>query len=422
MHMENSSSSSPHLFIAFFSLLVITGVLSKSTIEPCSGSESCPALLGYTLYADLKLSEVAALFHVDPLAILAANAFDPAVPDVEDHILPAGLLLRIPTRCSCADGIRRSLAARYRTRPGDTLAYVAASVFGGLASPDQIREANSIPDPSALDVGRTLVIPLPCACFNLSDNFLPALYLSYVVRPGDSVPSIAARYSTTATDIMNVNAVGGPAAISPGDVLVIPLPACTSMLPNDASDFGLIVANGTYSITAGQCVQCSCGPGNLKLYCTPASLSVSCSSMQCRGSNLVLGNITARSSSAGCSVTSCTYGGFVNGSIVTKLTSSLQPRCPVQPQLPSLATPPTTLVHDLFLAPTPLPLPPQPGGAMPTPKGSPKSPTVPGEFALPGVSPAIGPDGGAAAMASSVSPLNHGREMLLLCLFLRFLL
>ncbi|RWW35892.1 hypothetical protein BHE74_00059121 [Ensete ventricosum] len=82
------------------------------------------------------------------------------------------------------------------------------------------------------------------------------------------------------------------------------------MLPNDASDFGLIVANGTYSITAGQCVQ---------LYCTPASLSVSCSSMQCRGSNLVLGNITARSSSAGCSVTSCTYGGFVNGSIVTKL-------------------------------------------------------------------------------------------------------
>ncbi|URE46063.1 lysM domain-containing GPI-anchored protein, partial [Musa troglodytarum] len=317
MHMENSSSS-PHLFIAFFSLLV-TGVLSKSTIEPCSGSESCPALLGYTLYADLKLSEVAALFNADPLAILAANAFDAAVPDVEDRILPAGLLLRIPTRCSCADGIRRSLAARYRTRPGDTLAYVASSVFGGLASPDQIREANSIPDPSALDVGRTLVIPLPCACFNLSDNFLPAIYLSYVVRPGDSVPSIAARYSTTATDVMNVNAVGGPAAISPGDVLVIPLPACASMLPNDASDFGLIVANGTYSITASQCVQCSCGPGNLKLYCTPASLSVSCSSMQCRGSNLTLGNITARSSSAGCSVTSCAYGGFVNGSIVTNL-------------------------------------------------------------------------------------------------------
>ncbi|CAL9102563.1 unnamed protein product [Musa textilis] len=419
MHMENSSSS-PHLFIAFFSLLV-TGVLSKSTIEPCSGSESCPALLGYTLYADLKLSEVAALFHADPLAILAANAFDAAVPDVEDRILPAGLLLRIPTRCSCADGIRRSLAARYRTRPGDTLAYVASSVFGGLASPDQIREANSIPDPSALDVGRTLVIPLPCACFNLSDNFLPAIYLSYVVRPGDSVPSIAARYSTTATDVMNVNAVGGPAAISPGDVLVIPLPACASMLPNDASDVGLIVANGTYSITASQCVQCSCGPGNLKLYCTPASLSVSCSSMQCRGSNLTLGNITARSSSAGCSVTSCAYGGFVNGSIVTKLTASLQPRCPVQPQLPSLTAPPTTLVHDLFLAPTPLPLPPQPGGAMPTPKESPKSSSVPGEFALPGVSPAIGPDGG-AAMASSVSPLNHGRAMLLLCLFLRFLL
>ncbi|WOK96183.1 hypothetical protein Cni_G04890 [Canna indica] len=318
--MENSLILLLLLLLCLF--VLVTTVVSKSTIEPCTGSDSCPALLGYTLYADLKLSEVAALFHVDPLAILAANAFDPTVPDVEDHILPAGLLLRIPTRCSCADGIRRSLAARYRTRPGDSLAFIAGSVFGGLAAPDQIREANSIPDPSALDVGRSLVIPLPCTCFNLSDNFLPAVYLSYVVRDGDSIPGIAAMYSTTVTDIMNVNSLGGPSAISPGDVLAIPLPACTSMFPKYASDFGLVVANGTYAITAGRCVQCSCGPGNLNLYCTPASLSVSCSSMQCRGSNLMLGNITAKSTSAGCNVTSCNYNGFVNGSIVTNATSA----------------------------------------------------------------------------------------------------
>lgn len=49
----------------------------------------------------------------------------------------------------------------------------------------------------------------------------------------------------------------------------------------------------------------------------PASLAASCSSMQCNNSNLMVGNVTAQQSSAGCNVTSCSYGGFVNGTIVT---------------------------------------------------------------------------------------------------------
>ena len=49
----------------------------------------------------------------------------------------------------------------------------------------------------------------------------------------------------------------------------------------------------------------------------PASLAVSCSSMQCKSSNLMLGNITVQQSSAGCNVTSCGYDGFVNGTIIT---------------------------------------------------------------------------------------------------------
>nr|CAD1827123.1 unnamed protein product [Ananas comosus var. bracteatus] len=256
--------------IVFLSLPLVS--LSKSTIEPCSVSDACPALLGYTLYADLKVSEVAALFRADPFTLLAANALDfTSVPDVPDRILPAGLFLRVPTLCSCADGIRKSLSTRYRTRPADTLASIAADVFGGLASADQIREANGIQDPSAVDVGRTLVVPLPCACFNSTDNFLPAVYLSYVVRGGDTVPAIAARYSTTVADIINANGMGGT-AVGPGDILAIHCQlACPSMFPRYASDYGMLVANATYAITADHYVQCSCGPGNLNLYCTPAS-------------------------------------------------------------------------------------------------------------------------------------------------------
>lgn len=202
---------------------VVVLVSSKSTIEPCSNSDSCNALLGYTLYTELKVSEVASLFQVDPIAVLTANAIDISYPDVENHILPARLFLKIPITCSCVDGIRKSVSTRYKTHPSDTLSSIADSVYAGLVSADQIREANSISDPSVLDVGQTLTVPLPCTCFNGTDNSLPAIYLSYVVRPVDSLAAIAARYSTTITDLMNVNAMGST-SIKDGDILAVPLP------------------------------------------------------------------------------------------------------------------------------------------------------------------------------------------------------
>lgn len=130
--------------MTIFPLLLLLSVLpfslSKTTIEPCSGSDSCPALLGYTLYTDLKVSEIAALFRTDPYSILATNGFDLTLPDAAHRILPAGLFIRIPTVCSCSDGIRKSVSTRYTTRPTDTLTSIASNVFSGLASADQIHQ------------------------------------------------------------------------------------------------------------------------------------------------------------------------------------------------------------------------------------------------------------------------------------------
>lgn len=212
------------LFVILTSILAnVAFVCAKSTIEPCSNSDSCNALLGYTLYTDLKVSEVGSLFQVDPISILTANAIDVSYPDVENHILPSQLFIKIPISCSCVDGIRKSVSTRYKTRPSDTLSSIADSIYAGLVSSDQIREANSIADPSLLDVGQTLVVPLPCTCFNGTDNSLPAIYLSYVVQPEDTLSGIAFRYSTTITDLMDVNAMGNP-AIKAGDILAVPLP------------------------------------------------------------------------------------------------------------------------------------------------------------------------------------------------------
>lgn len=198
----------------------------KSTLESCSSSTACPAFLSYTLYADLKLAELAALFAADPLAILAANSIDFAVPDPADRILPAGLPIRVPVPCACSDGIRKATSVRYVSRPGDTLASIASAVYGGLTTPDWIRDSNGILDTKAadaVDAGTTLFVPLHCACFGGVDNGVPAVYLTYVVGKGDTVAAIAQRYRTTATDLMSINDMA-TADLAAGDIVVVPLP------------------------------------------------------------------------------------------------------------------------------------------------------------------------------------------------------
>ncbi|XP_057486703.1 lysM domain-containing GPI-anchored protein 1-like [Actinidia eriantha] len=394
--MPNRTPISLYLFFTIWVSANVAPIASKSTIEPCSNSDTCNALVGYTLYTDLKVSEVASLFQIDPISLLTANSIDISYPDVENHILPSQLFLKIPILCSCIDGIRKSVTTRYMTRPSDSLSTIADSVYGGLVSADQIKEANSISDPSVLDVGQTLVVPLPCTCFNGTDNFLPAIYMSYVVQDVDTLSGIAASYLTTITDLMTVNALGSP-AINAGDILALPLSACASNLPRYASDYGLSVPNGSYAITASHCVQCSCGPGTRNLYCMPSSLAVSCSSMQCRNSNLMLGNITWQQSSAGCNVTSCSYGGYVNGSIITTLSTSLQPRCPGIQQFPPLIAPPSWVGPSLF---APAPAPSQAGGAATNPKSS----IVPSSGSGLGLPPTNAPSGGLSSAGPVVNP------------------
>ncbi|GER40331.1 LysM domain-containing GPI-anchored protein 1 [Striga asiatica] len=302
----------------------------KSTIDPCSDSGVCSALVGYTLYTDLKVSQVASLFAVDPIALLLANAFDASIPDVENHILPSDLLLKVPVRCACLNGIRQAAGVTYRTLASDTAASISGGVYGGLVSPDQISSANphaGITD-AVIPAGTQLSIPLPCTCFNNTDNNLPAVYMSYVVNgSADTLSGIAASYQTTVTDLMNVNNMASQ-DLEGGDILAIPLSACASNFPIYAEDYGLVVPNGSYAITASHCVLCSCGSGSRNLYCEPAPLAVSCSSMQCPNSNLMIGNVTAQQSAGGCNVTSCSYSGFVNKTISATLSTYLQPRCP----------------------------------------------------------------------------------------------
>ncbi|GMN38288.1 hypothetical protein TIFTF001_007499 [Ficus carica] len=105
--------------------------------------------------------------------------------------------------------------------------------------------------------------------------------------------------------------------------------ACSSSIRNDSLDSSLLVPNGTYAVTAHQCVKCSCdSANNWTLQCEPSQLNptnwTTCSYAQCSDSSSF--SVVNTTSSGTCTGTTCGYAGYNNETIFTTLVQ--QPTCP----------------------------------------------------------------------------------------------
>lgn len=328
-----------------FQLIVFSAIISfifskipsapaKSVIEPCSSSDSCTSLLSYLLPYDSKISEIAYRFQLDISDLLAANSITPQVSS--ELILKSNTLLRIPIWCPCTDGIRRSTSTTYEVRPADTLESISEG-FGGLVSAEQIGVANGVAEEKKkkkpLISGESLVIPLPCTCFNNSNNGLPAVYSSYVVRRGESLSAIAEIFGNTVAELQAVNGLTRP-VVEDGDILSVPISACSSTNLNWHNE-SLIVPNASHALTANRCIKCMCGPTDLNLRCLASGIVTSCSHLQCKGSDMFIGDYTYNKYSTNlqpnttlCNVTACVYRGHYGRKIFRSLVNYSQIHCP----------------------------------------------------------------------------------------------
>lgn len=105
-----------------------------------------------------------------------------------------------------------SVATRYRVRAGDTLSEIAER-FG--TSVKALARANHIININLIRIGQVLVIPRPGAVL------AGPTPLRYVVRVGDTLSAIAARFGTTVKAIARANHITNPNLIRAGQVLQI---------------------------------------------------------------------------------------------------------------------------------------------------------------------------------------------------------
>ena len=124
-----------------------------------------------------------------------------------------GAAATVPT----ASASSQAPGTTYVVQPGDTLSSIAAR-YGTTAA--ALATANAIADPNLIYAGQTLVVSASSAVPTASASS-QAPGTTYVVQPGDTLSSIAARYGTTAAALATANAIADPNLIYAGQSLVV---------------------------------------------------------------------------------------------------------------------------------------------------------------------------------------------------------
>lgn len=97
----------------------------------------------------------------------------------------------------------------YVVQPGDTITGIANAFH---VDPDNILIRNNIIDPNRIRVGQVLYIP----------KGEPTVPREHVVQPGERLTDIAIRYKVDLNALIEVNHLGNPDRILPGQVIIIP--------------------------------------------------------------------------------------------------------------------------------------------------------------------------------------------------------
>ena len=126
-------------------------------------------------------------------------------------------------------GHSAAFAQSVQVQPGDTLSAIAARYHTTVAA---LAAANGISNPNLVIAGTTLQIPGSAPAPAPVTPAAPASSVpatSVVVRPGDTLSAIAARYHTTVAALVAANHIANPNLVYAGSYLVLPAP--TSVPP-----------------------------------------------------------------------------------------------------------------------------------------------------------------------------------------------
>ena len=211
-----------HFTPLLLTLLLFSTLHSRSSSQTfkCTTPTTCHSLIDYISPNATTLSHIKTLFSVKNIhSILAANNLP--LSTLPNSTISANQTIKISFPCTCINNTGHSNKQPiYTVQKDDGLSHIAAEVFSGLVTYQEIAAVNNIPDVNLIKVGQKLLIPLPCNCDDVDG--VKVVHYGHVVEAGSSLELIAQEYGTSTDTLVKLNGVNDSSLLA-GQVLDVPL-------------------------------------------------------------------------------------------------------------------------------------------------------------------------------------------------------
>lgn len=152
----------------------------------------------YIVKAGDTLTKIAALYGVSVQQLVTANKL------LNANVIRVGQLITIPT-------------TNYTVKAGDTLTKIAKAY---QVTVQQLTAVNHLANPNILKTGQ--VVKIPAKTITPTTPKSTPVALTYTIKSGDTLYSIAKEYGSTVQDIVTANKLPNANVIKVGQVLKIP--------------------------------------------------------------------------------------------------------------------------------------------------------------------------------------------------------
>ncbi|KAK9068199.1 hypothetical protein SSX86_012310 [Deinandra increscens subsp. villosa] len=212
----------------------------NTTGYACNLNQTAPSCHTYAFFQvmgpnQLDLASISDLFSVSrPMIAKPSN-----LTSLTSPLFPNQALF-IPLTCTCNSvNTTTNLSyakLNYTIKKGDTFYLVSTNLFHNLTTYQSVEIVNPTLVPINLTIGQDVIFPIFCKCPTKTQLQNQVNYLiSYVFQPYDTISSIASRFGSTTTSIVEVNGD----KIRPWDIVFVPvsrLPELKQPSPTVSSD------------------------------------------------------------------------------------------------------------------------------------------------------------------------------------------
>ncbi|XP_030929477.1 lysM domain receptor-like kinase 3 isoform X2 [Quercus lobata] len=185
-------------------LLVLFSVFSSIAESACS--KGCDlALASYYVWNGSNLTFISQMLQSDlniiPNTIVSYNKLTVASQDsVKDDIR-----VNVPFPCDCIDGEFLGHVFDYSVHSGDTYLTVAQKYYANLTTYQLLQKYNSYDPNNIPDTNAKLNVTVTCSCGDSSVSKDYGLFITYPLRPEDSVESIASTTNLSVALLQSYN-------------------------------------------------------------------------------------------------------------------------------------------------------------------------------------------------------------------------